>query len=118
MKDHKDDTIVLDGIEIPLESVFAKYLDPISKAVEKSYQIAKKLQKKIDGNIEWDLPNADDISHLISSAEAYIKAFEDLRKFVADNVTKVPDLKTVPLTKEMLDDLTSQLETVKKMPFY
>ena len=30
MKEHKDDTVTLDGIEVPLEAVFHKYLGPIS----------------------------------------------------------------------------------------
>ncbi len=30
MDDHKDETVTLDGIEIPLESVFFKYMGPIS----------------------------------------------------------------------------------------
>ncbi len=30
MDDHKDDTITLDGTEVPLESVFFKYMGPIS----------------------------------------------------------------------------------------
>lgn len=34
MKEHKDDTIVLDGIEVPLESVMTKYINPLSEVCQ------------------------------------------------------------------------------------
>ncbi|XP_033099744.1 uncharacterized protein LOC117103309 [Anneissia japonica] len=118
IEQHKHDTINLDGVEIPVASVFFKYMDPISDAVDQAFKVAKPLQKKIEGNVEWSVPNAEDISALLNASEAFVTSFDNLFKFVVENNSKIPLLKSVPVKQADIDDLNDQLETVKKMPFY
>ncbi|XP_072023113.1 uncharacterized protein [Amphiura filiformis] len=118
MKLHTDDTIILEGIEVPLEAIFHKYLIPISDAVDQASSAAKPLQKKIEGKVSWDVPNADDIAHLLNASAAFLTAFDDFRKFAISHSSEFPILQSLPLTQADIDDLSTKLDTVKKMPFY
>ncbi|XP_072017328.1 uncharacterized protein [Amphiura filiformis] len=118
MDAHKDETVTLDGIEVPLESIFHKYLGPISDAVDLAFNAAKPLQKKVESKYTWDVPTADDIAKLLDASTAFLTAFDNFRKFADEHSSDFPTLKSLPLTQADIDDLTSQLDAVKKMPFY
>ncbi|XP_008288383.1 uncharacterized protein LOC103363406 [Stegastes partitus] len=116
MKEHKDDMITLAGFEVPLESVIAKYLTPISEAVDSAYDIAKKLKGKLDGTIYYNIPTGGDMRDFLAAGDAFLKGFSDLDEFIAKNLGKIPQLATFPVKQGDIDDLTTQLKVAKDLP--
>ncbi len=80
-------------------------------------KVATPLQQKLDGKVSWNVPTADDVSKLLDASQAFVTAFDNFVKFVADKSGEIAALKTVPLTAQDVTDLQNQLEVVKKMPF-
>ncbi|XP_072047690.1 uncharacterized protein [Amphiura filiformis] len=115
---HKDETITLGGINVPLVSIFHDYLGPISDAVDEAYNAAKPLQKKIGSKVTTDIPTADDIAKLIEASAAFLTAFDKFRKFAVDHSSQFPTLQSLPLTQADITNLNSQLDAVKKLPYY
>lgn len=118
LKEHKDDTIELEDITVPLESIFHTYLGPISDAVDQAFKAAQPLQTKINSKVSWEVPTAEDVGHLFEASEAFLTAFDNFRKFCVEHSSKFPVLKTLPLTQDDIDNIKSQLDAVKNMPFY
>ncbi|XP_008288384.1 uncharacterized protein PF11_0207-like [Stegastes partitus] len=118
MKEHKDDMITLAGFEVPLESVIAKYLIPISEAVDSAYDIAKKLKDKLDGSTYYNIPTGGDMRDFLAAGDAFLKGFSDLDEFIAKNLGKIPQLATFPVKQGDIDDLTTQLKVAKDLPLW
>ncbi|XP_047442799.1 uncharacterized protein LOC125009152 [Mugil cephalus] len=118
MKEHKDDTIVLDGFEIPLESVIAKYMTPISESVDAAFKIAQRLQDKLDGKTVFNVPTGGDMKDFLVAGDAYLKGFSDLIQFISTNVSKFPVLGTFPVKQADVDQLTDQLNEAKSLPLW
>lgn len=118
MKEHKDDQITLDGFEVPLESIIAKYITPISVAVDAAFNIANKLKDKIDGNVYYNIPNGEDIKDFLAAGDAFLKGFKDLIEFIAKNVHKIEQLASFPVKQKDIDLLITQLKVAKDLPLW
>ncbi|XP_028259968.1 uncharacterized protein LOC114434779 [Parambassis ranga] len=118
MKEHKDDKIVLDGFEVPLESIIAKYITPISKAVDDAFKVAQALQEKLDGKTQYNIPTGEDMKLLLTAGDAFLKGFNDLIDFISKNVGKFEVLATFPVKQADLVVFTSQLNDAKNLPLW
>lgn len=118
MKEHQDDQITLAGFDVPLESVIAKYITPISEAAEKAYDIAKNLQEKLDGKVQCKIPTGEDMREFLETGDAFLKGFNDLVAFISENVQKIKQLGTFPVKQADIDLLTTQLKDAKDLPLW
>ncbi|XP_051813333.1 uncharacterized protein LOC110945682 [Acanthochromis polyacanthus] len=118
MKEHQDDQITLEGFEVPLESVIAKYITPISEAVDSAFKIAKNLQQKLDGKVQCNIPTGEDMRELLTTGDAFLKGFNDLVAFISENVQKIKQLATFPVKQADIDLLTTQLKAAKDLPLW
>ncbi|KAG7324675.1 hypothetical protein KOW79_012691 [Hemibagrus wyckioides] len=118
MKAHKDDTIFLDGIEVPMEAVLSKHLIPIVEASEKAEAIADSLQETVDGKIQFKCPTAYNMKRFMEITEVFIKAFNDLVIFIKEKEEKVKELQTFPVKEEDLKDLTAKLYVAMALPLW
>lgn len=118
MKEHKDDKITLDGIEVPLESVIATHLTPISEAVKSAYDIANRLKDKLDESVSYKIPTGNDMRDFLMAGDAFLKGFSDLNEFIVEHVHKVQQLATFPVKKEDTELLKTQLQDAKDLPLW
>ncbi|XP_054869782.1 uncharacterized protein LOC111588867 [Amphiprion ocellaris] len=118
MKEHRDDHITLGEIDVPLESVIAKYITPISEAVDETFKIAKNLQYKLDGKVQFKIPTGEDMREILTTGDAFLKGFNDLVVFISENVQKIEQLATFPVKQADIDLLTTQLKDAKDLPLW
>ncbi|XP_023155211.2 uncharacterized protein LOC111588856 [Amphiprion ocellaris] len=118
MKEHQDDQITLAGFDVPLESVIAKYITPISEAVDRAFDIAKNLQAKLDGKVQYQIPTGEDMREILTAGDAFHKGFNDLVAFISENVQKIEQLATFPVKQADIDLLTTQLKAAKDLPLW
>ncbi|XP_027012251.2 uncharacterized protein LOC113648923 [Tachysurus fulvidraco] len=118
MKIHKDDTISLEGIELPMEAILSKYLTPIEQATEDAENIAKSLQETVDGKIQFKCPTAYDMKKFMDVTVVFIKAFSNLLTFIKEKEEKVEALKSFPVKEGDLDDLTAKLYVAMALPLW
>ncbi|GAA6081355.1 uncharacterized protein LOC113656467 isoform X1 [Tachysurus ichikawai] len=118
MKIHKDDTICLDGFELPMEAILSKHLTPIEQATEDTETIAKSLQETVDGKIQFKCPTAYDMKRFMEVTEVFIKAFSNLLTFIKEKEGKVEALKSFPVKEEELKDLTAKLFVAMALPLW
>ncbi|XP_061587586.1 uncharacterized protein LOC133452351 [Cololabis saira] len=117
-KDHQDDTITLEGFPVPLESIMAKYLTPVSTAVEEAFHIAKRLQTKIGGKVQPKLPNAGDITAFLTAAAAFHQSFSHLIKFISENKDRFQQLASFPVTQADMEELSRRIGTAQALPLW
>ncbi|KAK3526461.1 hypothetical protein QTP70_027723 [Hemibagrus guttatus] len=118
MKVHKDDTITLDEIEVPMEAILSKHLTPIVEASEQTNAIAESLQEKVDGKIQFKCPTAYNMKKFMEITEVFIKAFNDLITFMKEKEEKVKELQTFPVKDGDLKDLTAKLYVAMALPMW
>lgn len=118
LKQHKDDTIVLEGIKLPLESIIEEQVKPVSEAADKVSQVVKALKNKIDGKVTYNIPTAEDVNELIDSGEEFHKAFTDLVEFISQKVQKFKELSTFPIKTQDVEILTSNLKAIRDLPLW
>ncbi|XP_016317977.1 uncharacterized protein LOC107670028 [Sinocyclocheilus anshuiensis] len=111
LEDHKEETVILDGIEIPLESLISTHIKPVSDAIDQAYSVAQSLQNS-DGN-PYKVPTAGDIQKFLMAADAFLNAFNFLVAFINENMQKFQGLCSFPVKKEDIDTLRELIENVK-----
>ncbi len=80
--------------------------------------MAKELTKKNEhGKVKFLTLTAGQISKVITSTEDFISALEDFLKLAKEKEQDFPQLKSIPLTKEKIDKLNSELKKIKDLPF-
>ncbi|XP_061569800.1 uncharacterized protein LOC133423588 [Cololabis saira] len=117
-KDHKDDMITLETYPVPLECIMAKYLTPVSKAVEEAFDIAERFQTKIGGKVQPKLPNAGDITQFLTAAEAFHQSFSHLITFISENKDKFQQLASFPVTQDDMKELNRKIGTAQALPLW
>lgn len=90
----------------------------IFQAVDKAFTVANGLWKKTDGKVQFKVPNAGDMEHFLAAADAFLKAFSDLIKFISEHVQKFEKLGTFPIKQADIDHLKMQVDSVKAMPLW
>ncbi|KAF4081770.1 hypothetical protein AMELA_G00164850 [Ameiurus melas] len=118
MEAHKDDTINLDGFDVPLEAILTKYIKPLVEATEKAETIAESLQEKIDGKIQFKCPTADDMRQFMDVTDVFVKAFTDLIAFIMKHEDQVVALQSFPVKEADVIDLAAKLNVAKNLPLW
>ncbi|TVK90174.1 hypothetical protein Baya_16689 [Bagarius yarrelli] len=118
MKEHQDDVICLEGLEIQMEDILKTHLKPIAEASEKAEKIAESLQETVDGQLQFKVPEVYTIKRFIDITGVFIQAFSDLINFIKQKEDRVKELKSFPLTQEDVDDLRMKLSKVMALPMW
>lgn len=82
-----------------------------------AFEVSKKLMAKQNGKVTYLTPTTDQITKIVINAESFVSALQEFYDFSKNHEDKFPALKTLPITKDDLDKLSSDLETIKKLPY-
>ncbi len=82
-----------------------------------AFKVSKALIKKVDGKTTFSVPNADQVSKIITSCDGFSKALQSSVTFTAGKVGSYPALKSMPIKQSDVDKLKSDLTKVKDLPF-
>ena len=81
------------------------------------FDVAQKLKTKKDGKVLFNIPNAGEMSQVISKTESIVSNLKGLLKFAQQKEEKFPALKTLPVKTSDVDKVASDLKTVQNLPF-
>lgn len=88
------------------------------QAADNEMKVAKTLMTKgSDGKTKFLTPNAAQVSRVITNGQSLVDALRKFQGFATDESSKFPALKTLPMTKDDVDDLQQKLDAIKNMPF-
>ncbi|XP_008294738.1 uncharacterized protein PF11_0207-like [Stegastes partitus] len=118
MKEHKDEIITLEGIEVPLEATIAKYITPVSEAVTRAFKTAASLQYELDGKVQYNIPTGEDMREFLTAGDAFLKGFSDLVAFNCKTVQKIKQLASFPVKQADVDLLAAQMKAAKALPLW
>lgn len=84
-----------------------------------SCKITKSLTKRnSSGKITgYETPSSDQMNELIKNSETIIDLLEKMVDFIKKDETTNPDLKTLDVKQDDIDNLKDQLKKVKDLPF-
>ncbi|XP_023140044.1 uncharacterized protein LOC111577819 [Amphiprion ocellaris] len=114
LKEHQNDTVKLQGIDVPLESgILNKFMKPLSTAVGILQRLSADVSKM---NVKNQMMTDAQITTLQRGIIRIVATFESIAKYKEDNGEKLPVLKSLPITmdevKEWKDDIGCQEGTV------
>ena len=94
------------------------FLHYCTQAADQELDTAKQLQTKTsDGKTTFLTPNASQVAMIITSGQKLVDALRNFQEFAAEKSNEFSTLKTLPLTKQNVDELQQNLDAIKDMPF-
>lgn len=117
---HENTNITVEGMTIPLISIFQVYVKEVEKASKEVQEIFKKLLTKgSDGKSKFAIPTAGDISEVLDVSDTYVKTFNDIHDLIQKKKGEFPVLNSLDeiVTKSAIQDIRDDIGVVRKMPF-
>ncbi len=77
----------------------------------------KTLSRDDNGKTVFSIPSVIQVNAILTDFGGYIDILPNLLKFVQENGTIYPTVKTFPLEQSDIDNLKKNYDTAKKLPF-
>ena len=86
--------------------------------MDAAFKVAKQLvSKDKDGRTTYAIPETGQVNDFIDSASGFISSFQGFVKFADEKKSEFSVLTTLPLSPKDVDQLKTDLEAVKKLPY-
>ncbi len=85
--------------------------------MHKSYEVAKQLIDRSVNPPTFTIPTTDQVTTIVTSSDGFVNALKGFVDFAAQKASQFPDLKTLPVTQATITKLTTDLDTVKQLPY-
>ncbi len=85
--------------------------------MDAAYAVAKQLMDTTTKPPTFIVPTTDQITTIVTSCDGYVTALKGFVDFAAKEASKFPDLVSLPITGDTITKLTTDLNTLKQLPY-